>query len=471
MRRFAPPLGLVIIATLSVSLSSCGSRSRKEGVHSPTQSLLGYHVNLPNTLTALAEQGFLGKQELQGILKTNNQWFGERKKVEALPFMPGRRRGEDADAVLKLLGEQGHGNGLSLRGKNLLWANLTRSTEQDQDLFGFQMAGADLSGIDQPGFKGAYKKDDGEIVFRSFTDLSYANMLGAELNAANLTHADLRGALLIGVDFTEANLRSSDLDSADLRWAVFVGTDLTEAEFDRADLAGVLYEPRSGCHPKITSFVSAKNLSRMRFTVTPAGLIELREAFKKAGLRNQERETTFAIKQSERLLASKGPLLSRLHSFSSLILFEWTTGYGMYPWRALAILAALMPGFALVYGIALFTSGRSAIWALRTKDAVHRGDNSKPVRISAKPLLANRVKKRGSCLLRAIRIACYFSVLSAFRAGFREANVGDWIERLQAREYALRATGWVRTVAGIQSLISVYLVAVWLLTYFGRPFD
>jgi len=42
--------------------------------------------------------------------------------------------------------------------------------------------------------------------------------------------------------------------------------------------------------------------------------------------------------------------------------------------------------------------------------------------------------------------------------------------RLQLREYTFRATGWVRTVAGIQSLISLYLVALALLTYFGDPF-
>jgi hypothetical protein len=35
----------------------------------------------------------------------------------------------------------------------------------------------------------------------------------------------------------------------------------------------------------------------------------------------------------------------------------------------------------------------------------------------------------------------------------------------------LRATGWVRTVAGIQSLLSVYLLALWVLTYFGQPFE
>jgi hypothetical protein len=70
-----------------------------------------------------------------------------------------------------------------------------------------------------------------------------------------------------------------------------------------------------------------------------------------------------------------------------------------------------------------------------------------------------------------LRTGLYFSLLSAFNIGWREVNVGAWMARLQPREYTLRATGWVRTVAGLQSLLSVYLLALWVLTYFGRPFE
>lgn len=38
------------------------------------------------------------------------------------------------------------------------------------------------------------------------------------------------------------------------------------------------------------------------------------------------------------------------------------------------------------------------------------------------------------------------------------------------REYDLKAVGWARTVSGFQSLLSVYMLALWVLTYFGRPF-
>jgi hypothetical protein len=58
--------------------------------------------------------------------------------------------------------------------------------------------------------------------------------------------------------------------------------------------------------------------------------------------------------------------------------------------------------------------------------------------------------------VRALRISMYFSLLSASRVGVRDINVGSWIARLQSREYLLYGTGWVRTIAGIQSLFSVY---------------
>ena len=71
----------------------------------------------------------------------------------------------------------------------------------------------------------------------------------------------------------------------------------------------------------------------------------------------------------------------------------------------------------------------------------------------------------------ALGYAAYFSLLSAFHIGWRDLNVGTWISRAQPREYALRAIGWVRFFSGIQSLLSVYFLAIWALTYFGRPFQ
>ena len=81
-----------------------------------------------------------------------------------------------------------------------------------------------------------------------------------------------------------------------------------------------------------------------------------------------------------------------------------------------------------------------------------------------------RAERLGGGILFSISWACYFSVLSAFYIGWRELNLGTWITRLQGSDYQLTANGWVRVVSGAQSMASVYLLAIGILTYFGRPF-
>ena len=76
---------------------------------------------------------------------------------------------------------------------------------------------------------------------------------------------------------------------------------------------------------------------------------------------------------------------------------------------------------------------------------------------------------RRECLL--LRTSMFFSLMSAFNIGFRDINFGRWLRLLTRQEFDLKAVGWARVIAGWQSLISVYLIALWVLTYFGRPFD
>ncbi|HKU26876.1 MAG TPA: hypothetical protein VJQ54_15490 [Candidatus Sulfotelmatobacter sp.] len=66
----------------------------------------------------------------------------------------------------------------------------------------------------------------------------------------------------------------------------------------------------------------------------------------------------------------------------------------------------------------------------------------------------------------ALRTAAYFSLISAVYIGFEDFTPGDWIRRLQTRDYSLEA---VRVVAGAQALLSAYLLAMWVLTQFGQP--
>ena len=162
---------------------------------------------------------------------------------------------------------------------------------------------------------------------------------------------------------------------------------------------------------------------------------------------------TYAIKHSEMLKAG------RIEKAFNFVFLELTTEWGMNPGRALAILLELIPAFALLYAFALWAPKSDGIWR------VWSGERAREDLGSDRPELVS------AGVLSAVGLGLYFSLISAFHMGWRDLNVGMWISRLQPREYTLRASGWVRTVSGIQSLISVYLLAMWALTYFGRPFE
>ena len=70
-----------------------------------------------------------------------------------------------------------------------------------------------------------------------------------------------------------------------------------------------------------------------------------------------------------------------------------------------------------------------------------------------------------------IRASMFFSLMSAFNIGFRDINFGRWLRLLTREEFDIKAVGWARVIAGWQSLTSVFLIALWVLTYFGRPFE
>jgi hypothetical protein len=117
--------------------------------------------------------------------------------------------------------------------------------------------------------------------------------------------------------------------------------------------------------------------------ICPAALIALREAFKKAGMRTQERQITYAIEHTRQLKAwnpswyfsgqDRRPWLEQLagkgESLFSYILFELPSGYGMVPSRALATLSLFILVFSLVYmGAFLMARGRAGIWVKHGHD-------------------------------------------------------------------------------------------------------
>ncbi len=288
----------------------------------------------------------------------------------------------------------------------------------------------------------------------------------ANLSGANLDLANLSGAWLFLADLSGAALREANLSGAEL-----YGTNLS----------GAVFEPRPGTVPDVSHLAKIKGFASLQYEESSHGLVELRETYKKAGLREPERQLTYALNHSRReKLWKEGGFLGKLESLFNLVCFEWPCQYGMNSGRPLELLGLGLFLFTPFYLLALRSRHReTGIWLVLPPDRIIGGDSKvRPFRLTGhtpfRPLPLKRwprLKARLGRGLRRVRLAFYFSLLSAFNLGWRELNVGNWISRLQQREYTLQATGWPRTVAGLQSLLSVYMLALWVLTYFGRPFD
>jgi hypothetical protein len=319
-----------------------------------------------------------------------------------------------------------------------------------------------------------------------------------------------------------------------------------------ADLTGATYTVITG--PPASYVAHIQGLEAVTFTPgNETGLVQIRESLQKAGLRHLEREATYAIERNRTWYAicglvvpnsitssitsfirnliiwdvdvwescitlwetaklikdseEKNEVVKSYEEFGTLFeglvrlaFFEWTTGYGFYPFRAIYIIVGLGGGLILVYVLPIrfaappprAGSSHYQNWFLGSMTRGwlglrQRWANGKICRVWS----ADRIKEswdeiRGITIevknepeaerlcgdwRFALKYAAYFSLLSIFHIGWRDLNVGTWIARIQPGEYVLRPAGWVKFISGIQSLLSVYLLAIWALTYFGRPFQ
>ena len=393
--------------------------------------------------------------------------------------------------------------GALLRSVDLSSANLRGAVLAGSDLRSAQLSHSDLSEAYLPGTD----LERASLYYAQLTGaiLAKTRLSSAALFGANLSGADLSGVVLETALLSEAKLIAANLTRADLKGAILFRADLSRARLDGANLSGASFHSANVTEAHFEPFSIqdvlglelASGLSTLRFTRTPTALVLLRDDFRKRGLHAEARELTYAIRRQQREHAwrewtqttgfwrrlwdrkARGDTIaagwSAVDAGFNYAAFEITCLYGLNRGRPLLILAALVPVFAVFYMIALIVpTERGSIWRTWAPDRIRQDQGRvEPEQLRASAPRWQGGPQRGSTyrLLRVLALGFYMSVLSAFHIGWRDLNVGAWIGRLQPREYTLRATGWVRSVSGLQSLISVYLIALWVLTYFGRPFD
>lgn len=287
--------------------------------------------------------------------------------------------------------------------------------------------------------------------------MSKVNLSGALIQHANLRQANLAGAVLKEADLLYADLRGANLSSVDLSGAHLLQTKLKNTVITEAIISGSYYEPWVG-DPASLTLVSKQDFTTLKFGFSPHGLFAVREVLKAAGLRHQERQVTFAIEKVRReLLIDEGGSWNKAVGWSKYLLFEFTSNYGLTPERPLQFALAFFLICSLFYALAVWVYPRMGEIRLVIRPELPWEDMQPSDRIMDKE--------------RRWWVPFYFGLHSAFRIGWRDLNLGSWLTNTQTSEFHLRSRGWVRVVAGFQSIVSVYLVALSILSYFGNPFE
>lgn len=354
-----------------------------------------------------------------------------------------------------------HLRGANLRGANLIGADLSEANLIGADLTEANLIGANLTNADlsQAVLSGA--------------DLHRANLSGAQLfkgdlRRARINNANLSGAQLFGVDFSEAFLVESDLSGVNLTGAVLRGTNLFANKLDgtgldNVDLAGVIFEPTpeklAYINKRIPDLAHAKNLGLMTFLESSEPLEDLRRMLKKQDYSQEVLQVTYAIRRGQRQKASmNGTVWEQVGSFVQWIFIELPIEYGAAPLRPLLIVFLLIFVFGVVYMIPLIRPSQrfGEIWRISPRGRFFRfsdGDIQQPIVARS---------------FRDLPIAFWFSFLSALNIGGRMFNIDDVFINCQKSEYYLRPTGWVRTLCGVQAIITIYLFVLTLLIFFEK---
>ena len=419
----------------------------------------------------------ISTEQLQQIIAQHQDWLQETGKIVNLKD---KRRANLCGAQLQKMDLKK----MDLSQANLMEANLTMAQLQQTQLYKTWLDDAVLNdaNLDKANLTKAYlfnvemrwARLNATILVDAWLDdsnLNDSNFNGADLTRARLDRVNLSEANLQHANLTNASLVNANLSYADLTLATLTGTILY-----RTDLKKVIYFPKSGKLPDLTSLLFAKNFRLMKYHVIPIGapaLRELRAAYQKTGMRPKEREITYMIKNAEEITNWEYGGWKRLESIKDKFLYNWPSKYGLAPQRPLKILLALIIVFGFLYWISI-RSGKfgevKIVWASRNPPK--RISYLKRISCHKTIKLNKAAKKVLHEELRLMRIAFHLSMLSAFRVGVQRWDIGMWIRQLQIQEYELIATkGWLRRLCGLQSLLSIYLVALWAITQFGHPFE
>jgi len=372
------------------------------------------------------------------MINHHNEWLDRNKKGEGKLVLP---RANLSNAYLDL--------------RNLSEANLSEADLSKSDIVMSTLTEADLSKADMSDANLRNADLGGSNLEQA--NLSSADLGWANLSRTNLGWANLSGAFLVGANFSEAVLANSDLSGAVFYRANLTGVDvsganMSGANFLSANLTGAYFQPDS--LPSANDIASAIGLERLEFGDFPSALVNLKKSFDDAGLRHQAKLVNTSLKRHDQ-------------SFAEYILFDLTCKWGANWLRPLLILFHLCLFFSLIYIFAVIRHRQPYKYLIVSKFGLKEELSFESQ--DEKPTL--KMWETIGSYQRRYKIALLFSAHGSLRLGFRELNPSYWLTMFLPPEFELKSRGWPRILSGVQSLISIYLIALSLLSYFGKPFD
>ncbi len=357
----------------------------------------------------------------------------------------------------------------SLAGADFQGANLSGADLSDADGASAVLSNTRLDGVTAKGAKFLDARLDG--VAANGTDLAGASLTSACLLDADLRNANLRGADLRSAMMFDATLDRADLSRADMTEADLSGTRLGASRLNGANLTSALWEATG--RPDPGGMTSIEGIGSLTYRAGNGdGLAAFRAALADAGLEDSERQATYALQATRTRHLLAGDLQDKTVAVVRTILFDQTVGYGLEPYRALMVLLGLIPAFALVYGVVIHAQPSclgvpGAIVAVSPRGTVSMDDGQTPALQASAEVTVLRRR-----WLDAYALGLYASLLFSLRIGLRadQPSPASLLSRLQAEPFETRAIGWARCIAGVQSILGLYLLGLWLLAIMARPF-
>jgi len=257
-----------------------------------------------------------------------------------------------------------------------------------------------------------------------------------------------------GVLFSHCNFDRGEFNEVQMQYCRFYndtisGTLLKNCQLNFCEFKHTMFEPDS--LPDVNYLATATGLDELYYKYKPGPLFNLKKAFENKGFNLASLKVNTAIRRSEN---QENNLFSKTLNY---IFLDLTYEYGSNLSR---------PFF--IYLISIFVFGCCYWFFCGMDELSYILVNEMPLgpgkyyKMSFVP--DNNFNLKNEWLF--FKTAMLYSFTRSLRLGFGLFDFSKWIQMLQIKEKNFSETHYLKVLAGMQSLISIYLIFLWITASF-----